>query len=170
MMGTVHKFSRRRKSSWSKLPLTVIRGLAVVLSALVVIGLLSYRTPQDLASLLPWSNDASFSLCFTGAGFNCVVDGDTFWAGGRKIRISDIDAPETHPSRCPREAYLGKKATLRLQELLNQGPVTLEPVSPDTDRYGRALRRVTRNGRSLGSILVSEGLARDWAGYRQPWC
>jgi endonuclease YncB( thermonuclease family) len=136
----------------------------------VLIGLLLHRTPQEVASLLPRFDRAHFGLCYSGPGFNCVVDGDTFWANGRKIRVADIDAPETHPSRCPREADLGEKATLRLQELLNQGPVTLETVPPGTDRYGRALRRVTRNGQSLGSVLVSEGLARDWDGYRRPWC
>jgi endonuclease YncB( thermonuclease family) len=29
---------------------------------------------------------------------------------------------------------------------------------------------LVRDGRSLGDILVSEGLARTWSGRRQPWC
>ena len=41
-----------------------------------------------------------FGLCHSGGGANCVVDGDTFWIDGTKIRIADIDAPETHPARC----------------------------------------------------------------------
>ncbi|MBP2562403.1 endonuclease YncB(thermonuclease family) [Neorhizobium galegae] len=40
----------------------------------------------------------------------------------------------------------------------------------DKDRYGRTLRSLTRHGHSLGDILVSEGLARTWAGRREPWC
>src|SRR3546814_7636950 len=40
----------------------------------------------------------SFGLCFTGGGENCVVDGDTFWIDGEKVRVADIDAPETHRS------------------------------------------------------------------------
>src|SRR3546814_8565008 len=36
----------------------------------------------------------SFGLCFTGGGENCVVDGDTFWIDGEKVRVADIDAPE----------------------------------------------------------------------------
>ena len=48
-----------------------------------------------------------FSLCHTGGGGNCVVDGDTFWCNGQKIRIADIDTPETHPARCAAEAELG---------------------------------------------------------------
>ena len=113
---------------------------------------------------------AAFGLCHTGGGTNCVVDGDTFWIGGEKVRIADIDAPETHPPRCDHEADLGDRATVRLQELLNAGPVTLAPADRDTDRYGRLLRIVERDGRSLGEQLVDEGLARRWTGRRLPWC
>jgi endonuclease YncB( thermonuclease family) len=99
-----------------------------------------------------------------------VVDGDTVWIQGERIRIADIDAPETHPPRCAEEARLGSAATERLQTLLNQGPVTLEIADRDTDRYGRKLRIITRGGQSLGAQLVDEGLARRWIGRRQPWC
>lgn len=113
---------------------------------------------------------ARFGYCHSGGGTNCVVDGDTFRMDGVKIRVADIDAPETHPSRCAEEARLGDAATARLQELLNAGPVTLEPIDRDTDLYGRELRIVTRDGRSLGEALVAEGLARRWSGRRMPWC
>ena len=112
-----------------------------------------------------------FSFCHTGGGLNCVVDGDTIWMDGVKIRIADIDAPETHPSRCPREADLGNRATKRLLKLINTGPFEAAPVgSRDEDKYGRKLRVLVRNGRSLGDILVEEGLARTWDGARHPWC
>jgi micrococcal nuclease len=113
----------------------------------------------------------SFSFCFTGGGSNCVVDGDTFWFDGIKIRIADIDAPETHPPRCPYEADLGNRATNRLHALLNAGPIQLEALpGRDEDRYGRKLRIVLRDGQSLGGQLVGEGLARAWKGHREPWC
>jgi endonuclease YncB( thermonuclease family) len=111
-----------------------------------------------------------FGLCFTGGGINCVVDGDTFWNEGVDIRVADIDAPETHPPQCSSEADLGKRATLRLQELLNEGPFTLQSIDRDEDQYRRKLRIVMRDGRSLGRRLVEEGLARPWSGSRQPWC
>lgn len=113
---------------------------------------------------------AAFGLCRSGGGFNCVVDGDTFWLRGEKIRIADIDAPETHPSRCAVEASKGAAATRRLQALLSAGPFALESADRDTDRYGRKLRVVTRGGESLGGVLVSEGLARWYEGGRQLWC
>ena len=113
----------------------------------------------------------AFTLCHTGGGTNCVVDGDTIWMDGEKIRVADIDAPETHPPRCEREADLGKRATLRLHELVNAGPFEARLIGDrDTDRYGRKLRVLMRNGRSLGDQLVSEGLARTWGGRREPWC
>ena len=109
-----------------------------------------------------------FTLCHTGGGTNCVVDGDTIWFAGEKVRIADIDAPETHPSRCPLEAALGRRATQRLQAMLNAGAVTLSDEG--SDRYGRRLAVVRRDGRSLGMALVAEGLARPWEGRRRPWC
>ena len=113
---------------------------------------------------------ARFGYCHSGGGTNCVVDGDTFWMAGEKIRIADIDTPETHPARCAREQRLGDAATFRLQALLNAGAVTLVPIDRDIDRYGRRLRVVERDGQSLGQMLVDEGLARPWEGYRRPWC
>lgn len=116
------------------------------------------------------NRNPAFGFCHVGGGQNCVVDGDTFWVEGVKVRIMDIDAPETHPPRCAYEADLGDRATNRLRELLNNGPFELESGGGDEDRYGRKLRIVTRNGESLGGILVKEGLAREWTGSRQPWC
>ncbi|WP_342027845.1 thermonuclease family protein [Sphingomonas gellani] len=111
-----------------------------------------------------------FGLCVRGVHRDCVVDGDTFRIDGERVRIADIDTPEIHPARCALEAELGWAATLRLQAMLNTGPVTLVPIDRDRDRYGRLLRRVERDGRSLGAVLVAEGLARPWQGRRRPWC
>jgi endonuclease YncB( thermonuclease family) len=98
------------------------------------------------------------------------MDGDTFYLGRESIRIADIDAPETHSPKCASEARLGAAATHRLQSLLNAGPIDLRAIDRDQDRYGRKLRVVVRDGRSLGSVLVSEGLAREWNGRQMPWC
>lgn len=111
-----------------------------------------------------------FTICHTGGGINCVVDGDTVWIAGEKIRVADIDAPETHPPRCAEEAAKGAAATQRLRAWLNQGPFDLVVQGRDRDRYGRALRVIVRDGRSVGDLLVTEGLARPWTGRREPWC
>lgn len=131
-----------------------------------------YLPKLNLPISVPKASPAEvyFNKCYIGGGTNCVVDGDTFWANGVRIRISDIDAPETHPPHCKYEADLGFRATDRLQALLNDGPIDLEAGPRDEDVYGRKLRVVTRNGESLGMRLVSEGLARPWTGSRRPWC
>lgn len=113
---------------------------------------------------------ATFALCAPGPRTTCVVDGDTFWLAGEKVRIADINAPETHGAACASEQALGMAATQRLVVLLNAGPFALEPAGRDRDRYGRLLRKVARGGRSLGSQMVAEGLAEPWQGRRSNWC
>jgi micrococcal nuclease len=112
----------------------------------------------------------SFNRCHIGGGYNCVVDGDTIWLSGKKVRIADIDAPETHDYGCPEEKSLGDRATARLKEVLESGPITLESINRDKDQYGRLLRIVLVNGESVGTTLVREGLARWYEGGRRPWC
>ncbi len=90
---------------------------------------------------------------------------------GTKIRIADIDTPETHPPRCPREARLGQAATPKMHPLLNADPFTQTPIKRDVDRYGCKLRIVERGGVPLGAMLVRQGLARKYGGgKRSPWC
>lgn len=113
---------------------------------------------------------ATFTMCSNAPRVDCVVDGDTFWIRGEKVRIADINAPETHDAGCPAERALGERAAWRLVTLLNAGPFALELAGRATDRYGRALRVVTRGGRSLGAQLVGEGLAEPWSGRRSDWC
>ncbi len=113
---------------------------------------------------------ASFALCAAGSRNTCVVDGDTFWLDGEKIRIADINAPETHGAACTSEAVRGAAATRRLVALLNAGPFLLTGTQRDRDRYGRQLRIVMRGRNSIGSQLVAEGLAERWQGRRGDWC
>ena len=100
-----------------------------------------------------------------------VIDGDTFAYGGMRVRIADIDTPEVQ-GQCPAEIALAARATQRMRALLAAGPFELHALGNgrDEDRYGRKLRIVTRGGRSLGDVLVAEGLARTWSGRREPWC
>jgi len=111
-----------------------------------------------------------FSFCHAGGGENCIVDGDTIWLHGTKIRLADIDTPETHNSGCSAEKELGDRATERLHQLLESGPIELRPIDRDEDRYGRKLRIINVNGQSVGDRLVEEGLARRYDGGRRPWC
>ncbi|MGY6550524.1 MAG: thermonuclease family protein [Erythrobacter sp.] len=132
---------------------------------------------QQTAAALPVAGPqdqerALFPICGRGRRVTCVIDGDTIWYRGTKIRIADINTPEVSDPECAAEAQLADKATRRMQELLNAGAFTLAP-NPDgrsTDRYGRNLNIITRGGESLGQVLVREGLAHEWGGYRRGWC
>ena len=112
----------------------------------------------------------AFGYCKWGGGTNCVVDGDTFYLNGAKVRIADIDAPETHDYHCRSELELGERAARELQALLNSGAVTMTSIDRDRDVYGRLLRNVRVNGQDVGKTLISAGFARAYASGRRPWC
>ena len=137
--------------------------------------LAAFALPHTLIGAAPRTvpdrETARFALCAGAHRTTCVVDGDTFWLRGEKIRIADINTPETSTPACNREAALGSAATGRLIDLLNQGPFSLAAwPGRETDRYGRLLRVVTRGGRSIGDRLMAEGLAQPWRGRRGDWC
>jgi len=125
---------------------------------------------NKLGSMPGVAREVKFEICGR-VRRNCVVDGDTFWFRGEKVRIADIDTPEIRRPRCVSERRLGLAATVRLVELLNDGPFELQQVGDrSVDRYGRKLLLVVRNGSSLGDQLVSEGLAHRWIGKKVSWC
>ena len=96
--------------------------------------------------------------------------------GPRKIRIIGIDAPETHPARCPEEARAGEAATAELQRLLNQGPFTMTGRIDDShDRFGRDLRAIGRaradgTMQSIAEDLRAGGFVHRYLGYKTGWC
>jgi endonuclease YncB( thermonuclease family) len=56
-----------------------------------------------------------------------------------------------------------------LAEILSTDAFTIESAG-ELDPYGRVLARFMVFGVSVEDILVSEGLARPWAGRREDWC
>ncbi len=124
------------------------------------------NTPPILDDVRP----GNFTLCTGPLRANCVVDGDTFWFRGEKIRIADIDAPEVSEPECPAERRAGELSRDRLLEMLNEGHFRLTAGWRDKDRYGRKLRVVSRSGRSLGDRLFEADLARRWNGPDFGWC
>ena len=160
--------SRRRRRKKQAAPLFSVLLIASVVASGYFLSWL------DRASFFRWGGveaNVSFTFCAGRLQPNCVIDGDTIHYDGTRIRIADIDAPETHQAQCASELALGDRATERLLELLNAGPFELVRQGyRNLDVYGRELRVIERDGRSLGDILVSEGLARRWDGARHPWC
>jgi endonuclease YncB( thermonuclease family) len=102
-----------------------------------------------------------------------IIDGDTLAIGTERVRLLNIDAPES--SRCEHELVMGLKAKERLAALVRSGP--LEIVRHGQDRYRRTLARVYVGGQDLGQVLIQEGLALPWrdgsdarADRLQHWC
>jgi endonuclease YncB( thermonuclease family) len=101
-----------------------------------------------------------------------VTDGDTFRLdSGERIRIADIDAPETmkRQAKCMAEIALGKAATSRARTLLEGHFVTFERTGRS---WRRTVARVTLDGRDVSALLVDIGVARPWLrGDAKPdWC
>ena len=165
-------------SGWlRRRPMLVLFG-GVLLAMAVMVSALRWRAwtapPPAGAGPAPAAGDreqARFHLCGHKWRDDCVVDGDTIHYHGDRIRIADINAPEVSEPQCDHELDLGEAATDRLLVLLNAGRFTLVPLPDrDEDVYGRKLRSITRGGESLGMVLVREGLAETWRGFRRDWC
>ena len=99
----------------------------------------------------------TFYYCGTSGLDNCVASGDTIWFHKQRIVLADIAAPATEKAQCQQERDRGFAAKVRLRELLNAGHFELASAGGTVSSAEAQL--VTRNGKSLGAILVSEGLA-----------
>lgn len=142
-------------------------GLYFAIGLGLVLAFPAHATPANAPSVV-------FSICAGPHRLTCIVDGDTVWLNGQKIRLEGIDAPEVEEYQCAAEKALGDKATLRLQALLNAGGWTVaQDGDRNRDKYGRLLRSFnTADGDTVGLELYREGLAHlyDGRGKRPGWC
>jgi hypothetical protein len=99
------------------------------------------KTPvADLSS-------ATFSICGDGRHVNCVVDGDTFWFQGEKIRIADIDTPADAAEW--RQLLAGRRLARRRQ---------IRPQAPDRNTFGTLTRQYT----CRGTLRQALGRRKAW--------
>lgn len=153
-----------------------------VLLLLALLALWPLSDPRLLPPVGPIAGgretvDRRFSECGRGRSFACVVDGDTFRLGERRIRIADINAPELAEPRCPGETLLAEQSRRHLLDLLNEGPFTMVANRFDpTDRFGRELRYLERTRPdgstvSIGDVMQEGGMAHPYRGALEPgWC
>ena len=95
---------------------------------------------------------------------SCVVDGDTLWINGEKLRLAKINAPELH-SRCPQPRAIAYRAQAKLAELMGRGAITVKRVGVGV--YSRPLVVITASGVDVGQALIAAGLAKR---YPYKWC
>ena len=85
-----------------------------------------------------------------------IIDGDTFIASGKKIRLWGIDAPEKGEP----ESFT---ASLYLEVLLKQGELICNEMS--IDKYKRHVMRCYSGEEDIAASLVKNGMARDYKTY-----
>ncbi len=154
------------------------RGLILPVAAVAVAcglslwgsGVLEQSNKPQAAASATTSSGLVFGLCNQGGLTNCVVSGDSFYLGGKTVRIAGIEAPQLYGAACPKEAALGRKSAARLQVILNSGELEMTKVGQDLDRYGLMLRSVAVDGKDVGRTLVSASLARDIGDMTRSWC
>ncbi|MDQ0319858.1 endonuclease YncB(thermonuclease family) [Pararhizobium capsulatum DSM 1112] len=102
---------------------------------------------------------------------DCIIDGGSFWFKGQKIGLADIAPPQMKKAKCDAERELGSRAKRRLRDILNTGDFKLVAVDGQGEAGdGRLTHVVLRDGTSVSSVLISEGLAHSRKDASKPWC
>lgn len=131
----------------------------ILTTALLMLPVPSYAVVKDISYCVPGQKRVT-----------CVVDGDTLWLDGVKIRLKGFDTPEPQVKICGgnRERALADKASGRLIELLNTNKWTIEYFGKGS--FKRQLATIRIGGRDVGDILIDEKLARSWPDGDEFWC
>lgn len=96
-----------------------------------------------------------------------VIDGDSLRLNGEELRLEGIDAPEYRQSctdKAGRSVDCGRNARRALQALVERGLVTCDIGK--IDRYGRGLARCRQGETDINAVLVQQGHAVAYGGYR----
>ncbi len=127
-----------------------------------------------IATLLPISANAlkvsRVVSVYDGDTLRVDIDGYPDVIGkNMPIRIRGIDTPEIR-GKCPEEKAMAKKARDFLRKKLAEAK-EIELLDVDRGKYFRLVASVKVDGQSVGSLLLSKGLARPYdGGKKQGWC
>jgi len=157
----------KRRSLWRFFVPIVAVALTVALSVWGSGVLHRTSAPRTSATT---SRGLIFGLCSEGGLTNCVASGDSFYLGGKNVRIAGIEAPQIYGAACPKEAALARESAARLETLLNSGELELSRIDRDLDRYGLLLRNVSIDGKDVGRTMAANGLARQIGDTTRSWC
>jgi endonuclease YncB( thermonuclease family) len=96
-----------------------------------------------------------------------VADGDTLHLNGQRVRLLGIDAPELNQICWDQSGAswpCGRRARDRLSSLIAKATIACHPSGHD--KYGRVLASCDANGADIGAVLMREGLAVSYDGYK----
>lgn len=167
-----------RRLKWRLRSLAI--GFLVVVA--VAIGQQAFDLGREQFQSTPTSTGALQTQDFS------VTDGDTVHVVGDATgtRLVGFNTPEVFSPQCQLERQLGERASSRLRELVAHGNARLTKVAcacaPGTEgtrecNYGRSCGMLQVDGKDVGSILISEGLAVSFVCGKtscpptpRPWC
>jgi len=107
----------------------------------------------------------TFAFCGRSGLNNCVMDGNTFWMKGVKMKLAGIEVPQTDQARCMEERARGFTAKVRLRDMLNSGSFQVAAGG-----QGAEVKALSKSGMSFADQLVREGLARRAGSASPSWC
>lgn len=129
---------------------------------------MSHQHTYEMNHFLVIAATVLFATLATAAPINPdnirVIDGDTIriYQRAPNVRLVGFNAPETRHAECEAEQELGGKATRFLRDLVRAGNLDFEyvgPVGGGACAWGRDCGRLRANGRDVGDLMVSAGLA-----------
>ncbi|AXA39398.1 thermonuclease family protein [Rhizobium leguminosarum] len=169
--------------------------LMIVVGCILVVGLLASflgRAIDGVGSVEPQAGSgfvaSAPSQSAKGRVDFTITDGDTIrLSNGTRVRLIGFNTPEKYEPMCSNEAKLGNRASERLRELVGRANSTnvslvacsCEPGAEGTKKcnYGRSCGKLQVDGRDVGQILISEGLAVPFVcgatgcpPTPRPWC
>lgn len=155
-----------RKAAWWRRRL--VRDIMIV-AIIALVGLFYSLFEIGKTTFQGAAQPSPIASARSNQGFT-ITDGDTVQVSGERAgtRLVGFNTPEKFSPQCEHERQLGERASARLRELVAQGSARLTKVAcacaPGTEgtskcNHGRYCGTLLVDGRDVGSILISEGLA-----------
>ncbi|MBB2713960.1 thermonuclease family protein [Rhizobium sophoriradicis] len=155
-----------RKAAWGRrrlvrdIMIVAIIALVGLFYSLFEIGKTTFQGAAQPSSVASVRSDQAFT----------ITDGDTVQVSGERAgtRLVGFNTPEKFSPQCEHERRLGERASARLRELVASGSAQLTKVAcscpPGTEgtskcNHGRSCGTLLVDGKDVGNILISEGLA-----------
>jgi endonuclease YncB( thermonuclease family) len=104
-----------------------------------------------------------------------VIDGDTIEvcneSGPERIRIANLDAPESYRPACAKEKLAGIEAKQEATRFFIRPSVDLDIKRHSKDRYGRSVADVSVNGEDFRQHMIEYGYGVQWRfNEKHNWC